>query len=114
MAGIVFCVDVNAYLRMLYYRLEPARVETDKSGCTDLLRVIIYRPVLFDRGRGARKDGDYHKTPVLDGYGAVGRIEYDCFCPVASRGSETDWFRDEFRVGNVGADNGNRRGGTLF
>lgn len=114
MDGIVFCINVNAYLRMLYYRLEPARVETDKPGCADLLRVIIYRLVLFDRGRGARKDGDYHETPVFDGYGAAGRIKYDRFCPLASRGRETDWFRDEFRAGNVGADNSNRRGGTLF
>ena len=114
MDGIFFCIDVNAYLRMLYYRLEPARVETDKPGCADLLRVTIYCPVLFDRGRGARKDGDYHETPVFDGYGAVGRIKYDRFCPLASRGRETDRFRDEFRAGNVGADNSNRRGGALF
>lgn len=36
------------------------------------------------------------------------------FCPLASRGRETDRFRDEFRAGNVGADNSNRRGGALF
>ena len=33
---------------------------------------------------------------------------------LASRGRETDRFRDEFRAGNVGADNSNRRGGALF
>ena len=113
-AGIVLAVDVNAYLRMLYYRLESSRVETNKSGCTDLLRVVIYCVVLLDCGRGTGKNGDYHKTPVFDGYGAVGRIKYDRFSPVVSGSRKTDWFRDEFRAGNVGTDNSHSRWGTLF
>ena len=90
------------------------RVKADESGRADLLRVTIHRAVLLDLGRGTGEDGNHHETPVLAGYGAVGHIEYDRFCPVAGGSREIDRFRTEFRVGNVGTDNGNRRGSTLF
>lgn len=114
MARIILCINVHGDLWVLYYRAEPSRVKADESGRADLLRVTIHRTVLLDLGRGTGEDGNHHETPVLAGYGAVGHIEYDRFCPVAGGSREIDRFRTEFRVGNVGTDNGNRRGSTLF
>ena len=114
MARIILCINVNGDLWVLYYRTEPSRVKADESGRADLLRVTIHRAVLLDLGCGTGKDGNHHETPVLAGYGAVGHIKYDRFCPVAGGCREIDRFRTEFRVGNVGTDNGNRRGSTLF
>ena len=111
---IILCINVHGDLWVLYYRAEPSRVKADESGRADLLRVTIHRAVLLDLGRGTGEDGNHHETPVLAGYVAVGHIEYDRFCPVAGGSREIDRFRTEFRVGNVGTDNGNRRGSTLF
>lgn len=114
MARIILCINVNGDLWVLYYRTEPSRVKADESGRADLLRVTIYRIVLLDLGRGTGKDGNHHETPVPAGHGAVGYIEYNRFCPVAGGSREIDRFCTEFRVRNIGADNGNRRGSTLF
>ena len=114
MARIILCINVNGDLWVLYYRTEPSRVKADESGRADLLRVTIYRIVLLDLGRGTGRDGNHHETPVPAGHGAVGYIEYNRFCPVAGGSREIDRFCTEFRVRNIGADNGNRRGSTLF
>ena len=114
MARIILCINVHGDLWVLYYRAEPSRVKADESGRADLLRVTIYRIVLLDLGRGTGKDGNHHETPVPAGHGAVGYIEYNRFCPVAGGSREIDRFCTEFRVRNIGADNGNRRGSTLF
>ena len=83
MARIILCINVNGDLWVLYCRVKPFRAKADESGRADLLRVTIYRIVLLDLGRGTGKDGNHHETPVLAGYGAVGHIKYDRFCPVA-------------------------------
>ena len=114
MARIILCINVHGDLWVLYYRAEPSRVKADESGRADLLCVIIHCAVLLDLGRGTGKDGNHHETPVPAGHGAVGYIEYNRFCPVAGGSREIDRFCTEFRVRNIGADNGNRRGSTLF
>ena len=114
MARIILCINVHGDLWVLYYRAEPSPVKADESGRADLLRVTIHCAVLLDLGHGTGEDGNHHETPVLAGYGAVGYIEYNRFCPVADGSREIDRFCTEFRVRNIGADNGNRRGSTLF
>ena len=103
MSTVTYGCYITALNRPVLKRMNP-----------DVLRVTIHRTVLLDLGRGTGEDGNHHETPVLAGYGAVGHIEYDRFCPVAGGSREIDRFRTEFRVGNVGTDNGNRRGSTLF
>ena len=114
MARIILCINVHGDLWVLYYRIKPSRVKTDESRRANLLRVIIHCAVLLDLGRGSGKNGDHHETPISVGYGAVGHIEYNRFCPVAGGCREIDRFCTEFRVGNIGTDNGYRRGSTLF
>ena len=103
MSTVTYGCYITALNRPVLKRMNP-----------DVLRVIIHCAVLLDLGRGSGKNGDHHETPISVGYGAVGHIEYNRFCPVAGGCREIDRFCTEFRVGNIGTDNGYRRGSTLF
>lgn len=114
MARIILCINVHGDLWVLYYRAEPSRVKADESGRADLLRVTIHRTVLLDLGRGTGEDGNHHETPVLAGYGAVGHIEYDRFCRLLVAAVKLIGSVPSSVLGTLEADNGNRRGSTLF